>query len=111
VFTNLEQKRGATVALIGISALQQLAMSGSRLPETVYIDGSAFLIEGIVSGAQRHSEVLVSVVIPSKTAQRLFGRAFDSDAPPSLSRSRGLGMPTPSARRCQPRSTLLILKL
>jgi putative ABC transport system permease protein len=83
VFDATEESRRARVALIGSAAASQLGIAARRLPTTIYIDGTAFLVEGEVSQVKRHNEMLLSIVIPELTAQSLFAGDL-ADAPPTM---------------------------
>ena len=50
----------------------------------MYVDGTAFLAQGVLASVRRHTEAMVSLIVPMTAARSLFHRRFDSDSPPQL---------------------------
>jgi putative ABC transport system permease protein len=73
LFDELQSRRAARVALLGAGGARALGVHASELPTALYVDGSRFVVEGIVRRVRRHDELLNSVIIPDSTARALFG--------------------------------------
>lgn len=89
LFNANQESRRAHVALIGAAAANILGMRNARLPWWLAVDGSPFLVEGIISHTKRHAEALLSVVVPYATATTMpsvFGRE-----PPTIIAATKLG--------------------
>jgi len=71
-FTAAEESVHAHVALLGVAAAGQLGVQ--HVPATIYVDGIAFLAQGIVASAAGDNDALIDVVIPEGTAESLDDR-------------------------------------
>lgn len=80
LFDTVEEQHAARVALVGEAAARGLGIDAQDLPATVYIDGSDFLIVGVVSHVKRHAEYLLSMIIPEMTEQATFGASVSAPA-------------------------------
>jgi putative ABC transport system permease protein len=89
MYDNLEEGHAARVAIAGEAAAREMGIATHSLPRTIYIDGTAFLVIGIIERVKRHNEYLLSVVIPEATEQALLGTSVS--APPELVIATKLG--------------------
>jgi putative ABC transport system permease protein len=80
LYDRQEESRRARVALVGSAAAAELRITS--IPAKIHIDGSAFLVIGIIAKTERESNVLLDVVIPNTTEEALLGSAVT--APPTM---------------------------
>ncbi|MFI6284459.1 ABC transporter permease [Streptomyces sp. NPDC051018] len=79
-YHNSHQQR---VAVISTSVAARLGITTLRTEPAVFIGNTPFTVIGILSGVDRKSDLLLSVVIPRTAAERMWG-------PPSAGRARML---------------------
>ncbi|HUY59120.1 MAG TPA: ABC transporter permease [Solirubrobacteraceae bacterium] len=79
LYTTTEQDHAAHVALLGVAAARQLGLN--HVPATIYIDGTLFLAQGIISNTERENQALLDVVIPDTTEQQLLPNNTANAAP------------------------------
>lgn len=66
-------ERACRVAVVGSVAATQLGIDGAQEGVHVFIEGQPFAVIGIVADAQRNTAMMASVMIPTATAQELWG--------------------------------------
>ena len=67
--------RGDPVALLGVSAAEQLNVVRTDILPTVFVGDRAFSVIGIVEGVTHRTELIDAVIIPNGAAQHVFGLA------------------------------------
>ncbi|WP_432492861.1 ABC transporter permease [Kineococcus auxinigenes] len=72
VFDAGHDRRGDRVAVLGARAAQRLAVSGVDTQPSIFVDGVAYAVVGIVDDVAARAELLDGVVIPTGTARRDF---------------------------------------
>jgi putative ABC transport system permease protein len=71
-FDRGHDERGDRVAVLGIRAAEQLGVTRIDLQPSIFIDGLAYAVIGIIDGVERRSDLLDSVIIPMGTARSDF---------------------------------------
>jgi putative ABC transport system permease protein len=84
LYNAFHQKRAEHVAVLGAGAARRLGITNLATQPAVFIDDTAFTVVGIISDAQRLPKTLQGVLIPSTTAEALYG-------PPGPHTSQGGG--------------------
>ncbi|WP_418959337.1 ABC transporter permease [Streptomyces tritici] len=72
--------RAAPVAVIGTGVADRLGITTLATHPAIFIGGRPFTVTGIVSGADRKADLLLSVAVPHTTAERIWGRPTDGGA-------------------------------
>jgi putative ABC transport system permease protein len=73
IFDRFHQTSNLRVAVIGSAAAQQLGVSRIDGNAALFIDGTPFVIIGIINDVKRNTDLLFSVTIPDTTALKLWG--------------------------------------
>jgi macrolide transport system ATP-binding/permease protein len=73
LYDHFHDQRGEQVALLGAGAARQLGINLVANRPAIFIGDKAFTVLGIVDDVERRNELLLSVVVPVRTAQRLWG--------------------------------------
>ncbi|WP_297747149.1 ABC transporter permease [uncultured Tessaracoccus sp.] len=66
-------QRACNVAVVGSVAARQLGINGAQEDVHVFIEGQPFAVIGIVADVKRNTTMMASVMIPTTTAQQLWG--------------------------------------
>ncbi|MGW0337999.1 ABC transporter permease [Streptomyces sp. NPDC003011] len=77
-------RRAEPVAVIGAGAARRLGITRLDRQPVVFLGGTPVTVIGIVSEVERKSEVLAAVIVPSGTAQRLWGPPGKQDEPTQM---------------------------
>jgi putative ABC transport system permease protein len=72
LFNAFHDRRGERVAVLGEAAAARLGIAQLTAQPAVFINRRAFTVVGIVSDTQRLPEMLLGVIIPRTTAERLY---------------------------------------
>jgi putative ABC transport system permease protein len=72
--------RACRVAVIGYVTAQRLGITHLKPDLTIFLDGSPFLVIGILDDVQRNTQLLGGVIIPNTTALALWGPPQKSPA-------------------------------
>ncbi|WP_406130478.1 ABC transporter permease [Streptomyces canus] len=73
LYDDFQQDTSARVALLGSGTAARLGITTLDTRPAVFIDGEPFAVIGIIDDVQRKADLLMSVVVPSSTAERLWG--------------------------------------
>jgi putative ABC transport system permease protein len=73
LFNSFDVTRDERVAILGPAAAAALGISQLTSAPAIFINGIAFTVVGIISGAQRLPGLLTGVILPSSTSDQLFG--------------------------------------
>nr|WP_254705771.1 ABC transporter permease [Streptomyces vilmorinianum] len=73
VYDAYASDRAAPVAVIGAGVADRLGITTLETHPAIFIGGRPFTVTGIVSGADRKADLLLSVVVPRTTAERVWG--------------------------------------
>ncbi|MFE1909540.1 ABC transporter permease, partial [Streptomyces gardneri] len=68
------------VAVLGASIAAQLGITTLETRPAVFIGDQPFTVAGIIGGAERKTDLLMSVIVPPKTAERIWGAPRDGAA-------------------------------
>ena len=71
-FDHFHADRGERVALLGQSAASRLGIQRIDQQPAIFIDGRLLTVLGIVADTKRRNDLLASVILPPRTAARLF---------------------------------------
>lgn len=66
-------ERRCQVAVLGVVAARRLGIDQLRPGLSVFIDGTQFLVTGILDDVERNTQMLGGVIVPDTTAQELWG--------------------------------------
>ncbi len=88
LFNAFHQQRKERVAVLGASAAARLGITQLQAHPAVFINGTAFTVVGIVSDTVQLPELLLSVLLPSTTADGLYGAPAPSEPAQMLVRVR-----------------------
>ncbi|NML50398.1 ABC transporter permease [Streptomyces sp. R302] len=72
-FDPWHDRTGQSVALIGSGLASQLGVTTLETHPALFIGGEAFTVIGIVKDVERKADLLLSVVVPRTTAERIWG--------------------------------------
>jgi putative ABC transport system permease protein len=72
LFDEVHARRGERVALLGAAAADRLGIRRLDRHPAIFVGGLPFDVIGIVDGVRRKSELLLSVIVPDVTAERLW---------------------------------------
>ncbi|MGW1256960.1 ABC transporter permease [Streptomyces sp. NPDC002513] len=70
----------APVAVIGTSVAERLGITTLETRPAIFIGSQPFTVTGIIDGAERKADLLLSVVVPHTTAERIWGAPQDGGA-------------------------------
>ena len=73
LFTAFHDDRKLPVAILGAGAARELNISTVRNQPTVFIQGTAFTVVGIIADVEHDPSVLSSILIPAQTALEIYG--------------------------------------
>ncbi|WP_018544972.1 ABC transporter permease [Streptomyces sp. LaPpAH-108] len=79
VYDGFAERTAAPVAVIGEGVAGQLGITTLENAPAIFIDGEAFSVVGIVGDVERKADLLLSVVVPRTTAERVWGEETASD--------------------------------
>ncbi|KQX59699.1 MULTISPECIES: ABC transporter permease [unclassified Streptomyces] len=65
------------VAVLGRSVAERLGITTLETRPAVFIGDQPFTVAGIIGGTERKTDLLLSVIVPPKTAERMWGRPRD----------------------------------
>ncbi|WP_407986286.1 ABC transporter permease [Kitasatospora sp. CMC57] len=80
VFDTFHEQRAEHVAVLGAAAARRLGITSVYNRPAVFVDGTAFTVIGILSDVQRRPDLLMSVIVPRKAAERQWGQPTDDRA-------------------------------
>ncbi|MFC7530719.1 ABC transporter permease [Actinoplanes sp. GCM10030250] len=72
LYDAFHDSRGEPVAVLGAAAARRLNIHQLSGRPAVFIDGAAFTVVGIISDTRRLPELLLGVLLPRTTAERLY---------------------------------------
>ncbi|MCM0676616.1 ABC transporter permease [Micromonospora phytophila] len=72
VFDRFHDRRGERVAVLGAAAAARLGISQLHAQPAVFINGAAFTVVGIIDDAERLPELLLGIIVPRGTAERMY---------------------------------------
>jgi putative ABC transport system permease protein len=72
-FSAFHQQRGEHVCVLGGALAAQLGISQLDGQPAVFINDVAFTVVGIMRGAAEYPDMLLGIIIPARTAERLYG--------------------------------------
>ncbi|MGW5458799.1 ABC transporter permease [Streptomyces sp. NPDC003996] len=73
IFDAFHDRRGENVAVIGSGLAARLGITTLETQPAVFVGGRPFTVIGIVDDVRRKADLLLSVVVPRTTAQRIWG--------------------------------------
>lgn len=73
LFDEFHRKRGEAVAILGNAAARRLGVGRIDNNPAIFVNGRPYTVIGILADVQREPEMLLSVIIPSSTALRIYG--------------------------------------
>ena len=73
LFNDFQNDKTLPVAVLGAAAASQLGISTATLNPTIFIDGTAYTVIGIVSDARRQATASSTVFLPAATARTRYG--------------------------------------
>jgi putative ABC transport system permease protein len=74
-FDRFHRARAERVAVLGPAAAESLGVRRSDNLASVFLDGTPFLVMGILQDVERDPVLLSAVIVPDATVDRLFGSA------------------------------------
>ena len=80
VFDAYASDAAAPVAVIGAGVAERLGITTLETRPAIFIGGRPFTVTGVVDGTERKADLLLSVVVPRTTAERIWGPAEDGGA-------------------------------
>lgn len=72
-FDSGHDDRGDRVAVLGVRAAERLGVSRVETQPSIFIDGLAYSVIGIIDGVERRQDLLDSVIVPLGAARADFG--------------------------------------
>lgn len=72
VFDNVHNRRAERVAVLGSAVAHQLGITQLSHRPAIFIGGISFTVMGIIDDVKRRPELLLAVVVPRRTAERLW---------------------------------------
>lgn len=79
-YDSFVQDSGARVAVIGSGLAARLGITTVETRPAVFLDGEAFTVVGVVTDVRRKADLLLSVVVPSRAAEQVWGRPEEGGA-------------------------------
>ncbi|MCX5144002.1 MULTISPECIES: ABC transporter permease [unclassified Streptomyces] len=73
IFDAYHDRRGENVAVIGSGLAARLGITTLETAPAVFVGDHAFTVIGIVADVERKADLLLSVVVPRTTAERIWG--------------------------------------
>ncbi|MFD9505937.1 ABC transporter permease [Streptomyces mirabilis] len=73
IFDAFHDRRAESVAVIGSGLAGRLGITTLETAPAVFVGGHPFTVIGIVDDVQRKADLLLSVVVPRTTAERIWG--------------------------------------
>ncbi|CCK29876.1 ABC transporter [Streptomyces davaonensis JCM 4913] len=73
LYDDFAERTAAPVAVIGEGVARRLGITTLENAPAVFIGGEAFSVVGIVGDVERKADLLLSVVVPRQTADRVWG--------------------------------------
>ncbi|MFI6465525.1 ABC transporter permease [Streptomyces sp. NPDC050538] len=89
VYDDFAERTAAPVAVLGAGVAGRLGITTLENAPAVFIGGEAFTVVGIVGDVRRKADLLLSVVVPRRTAERVWGT--EAAAEPRMLISTRLG--------------------
>ena len=83
LFNQFHQDHSQNVAVVAASAAAQLGLNSLADQPAIFIGGRPFTVIGILSGDQRLPQLSLGVIVPEKTALRIWGPP-DHDSPAQM---------------------------
>jgi putative ABC transport system permease protein len=80
LFDTGHDQRSDPVALLGAGAAERLHLNRVGAQPTVFVDGTELAVIGIVTGMTSHIDLLDAVIVPNRTAERLWGLPAPDEA-------------------------------
>jgi putative ABC transport system permease protein len=97
-FDAFHDSRGEPVAVLGTAVAERLGITTLKTQPAVFIDDVPFSVIGILDGVQRQPDLLLSVIVPRRTAVRALGASPDADDRPRMLVATRLGAARQVAR-------------
>jgi putative ABC transport system permease protein len=97
-FDAFHDSRGELVAVLGTAVAERLGITTLKTQPAVFIDGVPFSVIGILDSVQRQPDLLLSVVVPRRTAVLALGARPDADNRPKMLVATRLGAARQVAR-------------
>ncbi|GAA3069585.1 ABC transporter permease [Streptomyces roseofulvus] len=94
--------RAQPVALIGRGVASRLGISTLQTRPVVFVGDQPFTVAGIIGGTERKADLLLSVVVPHRTAERIWGPPVEGAAmliATDLGAARQIAAEVPTALR------------
>jgi putative ABC transport system permease protein len=95
-------RRADRVAVLGARAAEQLGVTRVDSQPSVFIDGVAYTVMGVVSGLDARAELLNAVLVPTGTARADLGLAVPGDAQARIAIGAGPQLRTQAALALAP---------
>ncbi|MEU6946024.1 ABC transporter permease [Streptomyces sp. NPDC046316] len=80
IYDAYASERGEPVAVVGEGVADRLGITTLETHPAIFIGGRPFTVTGIVAGTDRKADLLLSVVVPRTTAERVWGQPEDGGA-------------------------------
>ncbi|MFD8207457.1 ABC transporter permease [Streptomyces sp. NPDC059695] len=80
LYDGYASRGAAPVAVIGAGVADRLGITTLETRPAIFIGGRPFTVTGVLAGADRKADLLLSVVVPHTTAQRIWGEPEDGGA-------------------------------
>jgi putative ABC transport system permease protein len=73
LYNQFHDTRRERVVVLGKGAADQLGVKRLDSQPAIFVNGAPFTVVGIIADVERQPELLLSVLIPTQTAQRVYG--------------------------------------
>ncbi|MFD3945588.1 ABC transporter permease [Streptomyces sp. NPDC058579] len=80
IYDAYASERAEPVAVVGEAVADRLGITTLETHPAIFIGGRPFTVTGIVAGTDRKADLLLSVVVPRTTAERVWGQPEDGGA-------------------------------
>jgi putative ABC transport system permease protein len=97
-FDAFHDTRGEPVAVLGPAVADRLGIATLRTQPAVFIDGVPFSVIGILAGVRRQPDLLLSILVPRRTAAAALGAEPNTDERPKMLIATRLGAARQIAR-------------
>jgi putative ABC transport system permease protein len=87
-YNSFHQLRAQKVCVVGAALAAELAITQLYGQPAVFVDGTAFTVVGIMSSSAENSDMMLGLIIPTTTAQLLYGPPSPSSPAQMLIRTR-----------------------
>jgi putative ABC transport system permease protein len=90
-FDAFHDSRGEPVAVLGTAVAERLGITTLNTRPAIFVDGVPFSVIGILDSVRRQPDLLLSIVVPRRTAVLALGARPDADNRPKMIIATRLG--------------------